>query len=236
MQPEVFDPSILSSPHAALGNGQHIPCAALAFAAFLCSVEFFPSVSLPKNLQPQESQGTLVNVMADGRCFWSACYVASRGKQEQAEWLAIARNRSGFPIETARQKYEDTTVAAWFAEVLGHAATQHAGDAMFAKNMKQIETSFSRFIMPEHEMILFFANTVLCGRLIILGKNFNHLGTYGLADAELELVLLSSGVKDGAGHVVPHFWTVLPVEQGNGISLLEARTMIRFIGKTSRKI
>ncbi|CAK9085464.1 unnamed protein product, partial [Durusdinium trenchii] len=44
---EVFDPSILSRPHVAVGNGQHMACAGVAIAVALACIQLHDMGPVP---------------------------------------------------------------------------------------------------------------------------------------------------------------------------------------------
>lgn len=94
---------ILSNPHLAVGNGQHLVNAALAVLAALCCIEFFPELDLKPCLQ----HNIEINPQADGRCFWSCIYIHHASLQEKREWAYAERNNQGFPLAKERQKMED---------------------------------------------------------------------------------------------------------------------------------
>ena len=151
---KVFDESarLLSTPHAAVGNGQHIPCATIALLAVLCSVELFPTATLTKSIG-QTNQ--IVNVMADGRCFFSCCFLWSNGISEQRQWLEVVRNQCGFPTAVARMKHEDDVVREWFQEIVERHSPQRT-DVKFAQKLDQLVEKFDNYVTPEHEDVEFF--------------------------------------------------------------------------------
>lgn len=123
---KVFDLSGLSSPHKAVGNGQHLVCAAISLAAALGSIALFPESSVPKMLEKHDDEGEsanpqsqdpssvakdswkLIPVAADGRCFFSCLYIHTRCSEKRREKLfKVIRNACGFPIQTDQLQEED---------------------------------------------------------------------------------------------------------------------------------
>lgn len=105
--PKVFDMAELTNAHLAVGNGQHLPCAALALLATLLSVELFPEPTPHEELVASSHHNVEVNVAANGRCLWACLYLHFADESEKKTWANIGRNQAGFALETSRQKEED---------------------------------------------------------------------------------------------------------------------------------
>lgn len=95
----------LTNPHRAVGNGQHLALAGVVLAAALGCIHLYDETPVPAPLRaPQEL--TAIPVAADGRCFWSSLFLHQAPFEVKSEWLAIARNPSGFPIDSSRLQWE----------------------------------------------------------------------------------------------------------------------------------
>ncbi len=103
---QVFDLSLLTNPHMAVGNGQHLVCASLALLAALVSIELFAEPSPLACIMPTADNDVEINPSADGRCFFSCLYLHSASTDEKKIWANTERNAQGFPIESSRQKTE----------------------------------------------------------------------------------------------------------------------------------
>ena len=123
---KVFDLDGLSSPHKAVGNGQHLVCAAVSLAAALGCIVLFPESSVPKMLgelgaeagkenPPSQNPSPvakdswkLIPVAADGRCFFSCLYLHTQCSEKRKDkFFKVIRNASGFPIQTDQLQEED---------------------------------------------------------------------------------------------------------------------------------
>lgn len=112
---KVFDLSGLSSPHKAVGNGQHLVCAAVSLAAALGCIVLYPESSVPKMLgklsHVANDSWKLIPVAADGRCFFSCLYIHTNCSEKRKEKLfKVIRNASGFPIQTDQLQEEEWLV------------------------------------------------------------------------------------------------------------------------------
>ncbi len=214
---QVFDASRLSTPHAAVGNGQHVPCATVALLATLCCIEFFPEVNVPRTIDGEKY--VILNVMADGRCFWSCCYLWQKGLAEQNEWLDVVRNTSGMPLATARMKHEENLVSNWFNNLLTVCTKAKHDDPGFQTNVSRIHAKFQSFTMPEDDDIRFFLG-VIGAKLVLVGNSFSVLQTLG-SETCAPMLLSNTPSKDGAGHPVPHFRLFCKVPSSSGLSLEE---------------
>ena len=102
-----FDASALSNLHAAVGNGQHVACAGLALLTAFASIQIHDGKNKPQvPAVPQET--VIIGPAADGRCFFSCCYLWCLSSEEKEVWMSIKRNQQGFAAEKARQKHEET--------------------------------------------------------------------------------------------------------------------------------
>ena len=214
---KVFDDSLLTTPHAVVGNGQHIPCAALALCATLLSVELFPEVTLSRGISEKQY---IINVSADGRCFFSCCFLCIKGTSEQQQWLSIQRNQCGFPLDSQRMKHEDTCVSQWFLEFVDDQARNMAGNDERLTRLQIIREKFAGYVMPEHDDICFFVN-LLQVQLVIVGHDMLPSQTEGGA-RYLKMHLVNSPSIDGAGKERAHFRFVYVDPCGNGQSPSEA--------------
>ena len=100
---QVFDIDLLSNPHYAVGNGQHVGCAGLAILAALASIELFPEVA---PAPPLDANVKTIGPSADGRCFFSCCYLWCSTNSEKRTWAEVERNGVGFPLDAERLKVE----------------------------------------------------------------------------------------------------------------------------------
>ena len=226
MSAKVFDESarLLSTPHAAVGNGQHIPCATIALLAVLCSVELFPTATLTKSIG-QTNQ--IVNVMADGRCFFSCCFLWSNGISEQRQWLEVVRNQCGFPTAVARMKHEDDVVREWFQEIVERHSPQRT-DVKFAQKLDQLVEKLDNYVTPEHEDVEFFLG-LISAQLILVGADGDiNLPLQTLGCVEHEKIFLSNRAsKDGGGQFASHFRFVFQPSTGTGLSFSEALCILK---------
>ena len=103
--------SQLTNPHQAVGNGQHLPCAALALLAALTSIELFPEPSPCAELIPSSYHNVEINVPSDGRCYYSCIYLHFATFSEKSKWANTLRNKAGFAVDISRQKEEDWPTA-----------------------------------------------------------------------------------------------------------------------------
>lgn len=102
---KVFEIDVLSSPHKASGNGQHLPVAGVVLASALSSVHLFneaPKADLMASLKVHE----LLPVSCDGRCFWTCVALHHVGHEKKKLWRHILRNEAGFPISSVRHQEE----------------------------------------------------------------------------------------------------------------------------------
>eukprot|EP00435_Cladocopium_sp_Y103_P013429 s4195_g3.t1 len=215
----VFDESArsLRTPHAAVGNGQHIPCATIALLAVLCSVELFPTATITKSLQ-QTSQ--ILNVGADGRCFFSCCFLWSKGISEQRRWLEVIRNQCGFAIDQDTQIHEDAVVREFFQEIVEKQSSRRT-DVKFDQTLSQLEQKFTNYVTPEHEDIEFFLELIRA-QLVLVGADgdIHHpLQTLGCAQHE-KIFVSNRASADGAGKLSAHFRFVVPPYHGPGLKNL----------------
>ena len=104
---KVFGMSLLSNPHGAVGNGQHMGCAGLALLAALACIEFFPDEAPQAALS---TDVTRIDPAPDGRCFYSCCFLWSSTASVKKDWANTPRN-NGFPISSTRLKEEERS---WF--------------------------------------------------------------------------------------------------------------------------
>lgn len=215
---QVFDASRLSTPHAAVGNGQHVPCATVALLATLCCIELYAEVNVPRTIDGDTY--VILNVMADGRCFWTCCYLWQKGVAEQNEWLGVARNATGMPLATARMKQEQILVSKWFSNLVSVCATAKHDDPEFQNNVSRIHAKFQSFEIPEDDDIRFFLG-VIGAKLVLVGKSFSVLYTLG-CEAHPPMLLSNIPSKGGDGHAVAHFRLFCKVPSGPGLSLEEA--------------
>lgn len=121
---EVFDPSILSRPHVAVGNGQHMACAGVAIAVALACIQLHDMgpVPVPEPIGPRvdpppapEPVGPPVHpppenvlpVAANGRCFFSSMFLSQASEYIRHQWSQIPRNETGFALDPQRLEWED---------------------------------------------------------------------------------------------------------------------------------
>ena len=57
----------------------------------------------------RQDMKTIINPMADGRCFWSALYLCFASERTRAAWAAETRSAGGFP-SVGRIKVEQRAV------------------------------------------------------------------------------------------------------------------------------
>jgi len=213
----VFDASRLSTPHAAVGNGQHVPCATVALLATLCCIELYAEVNVPSTIDGDTY--VILNVMADGRCFWTCCYLWQKGIAEQNEWLDVARNATGMPLATARMKQEENLVSKWFNNLVAVCAEAKHDDPEFQNNVSRIHAKFQSYEIPEDDDIRFFLG-VIGAKLVLVGKSFSVLLTLG-CEAHPPMLLSNTPSKDGDGNAVAHFRLFCKVPSNPGLSLEE---------------
>lgn len=123
---QVFSLDKLKSPHQALGNGQHLVCAAVALASALASIALHPPAEIPRVVPPPEILSAPTPqtqtkpclklpedhyellVSPDGRCFFSCLYLhLGATDAERAAWSKVLRSPTGFPLASERLKEED---------------------------------------------------------------------------------------------------------------------------------
>ena len=71
----------------------------------------------------------IVNVMADGRCFWSCLYLSFCTDATRASWHEVGRNATGFPSTVKRISLEQQDVYRFVAALL-HGQIHHADQEM----------------------------------------------------------------------------------------------------------
>ena len=69
----------------------------------LASVEWFPEVA---PAPPLDSHVKTIGPSADGRCFFSCCYLWCSTNSEKRRWAEVERNGVGFPLDAERLKEE----------------------------------------------------------------------------------------------------------------------------------
>lgn len=74
-----------------------------------------------------EVENAVVNVMADGRCFFSCLYLASSNTSIRTDWYHQQRSSVGFP-EASRQKLEQEHVYRFTIQVLKNALARAESD------------------------------------------------------------------------------------------------------------
>lgn len=83
----------------------------MALAAALGSIQLGEEIGqVPTQLPEPEKDPVFVQIpiRADGRCFFTCLYLAVQCSWEQRlEWLDIARNLTGFPLDSTRSELED---------------------------------------------------------------------------------------------------------------------------------
>lgn len=100
--------SLLTRPHMAVGNGQHLVCAAMALASFLGSVQLWGDMKETPQPVPGPVQLTRIPTQPDGRCFFTCMFLAMNcTSKHQKQWMNVQRNNVGFPLEPARMEVED---------------------------------------------------------------------------------------------------------------------------------
>ena len=104
---EEFSLDLLTNPHQAVGNGQHLAVAGVVLTAALLSVKLKgTSSSLAIQAPAPKTDPTVLDVAADGRCFWSSLMLHYSSDEYRSEWQRVARNDCGFPICTKRMLLE----------------------------------------------------------------------------------------------------------------------------------
>ena len=84
---------------------------AVVLLAFLASVELLPDVDVPQRLV---NPFRLINVPADGRCWWSAVWLGHRATKAQLfGWFNRKRNHQGVPLSGPEGQDESKLVMAW---------------------------------------------------------------------------------------------------------------------------
>lgn len=94
-----------------------------------------PCLNLSLCIHPEDivaAGKVIVNVMADGRCFWSCLYLSFCTDATRASWHEVGRNATGFPSTVKRISLEQQDVYRFVAALL-HGQIHHADQEMHGK-------------------------------------------------------------------------------------------------------
>ena len=133
----MFNTELLTSPHMAVGNGQHLVVAALTSLAALCCISSHPIAQSMQAMPSTPAGRKIIEVPADGRCFFSCVYLQLEASEaEREEWYSTQRNATGFALDSKSLEREDYVVYMWFRKWLDENAHLESKDPMYNQVMQ----------------------------------------------------------------------------------------------------